>query len=152
MTNYFESVQSIDELKKEYKRLARKNHPDVGGDTEVMKEINRQYEEAFKALNTDNKFQMSDGFREVIDAIINLEEINIEICGQWLWISGNTYAVKSELKTAGFMWASKKQMWYWRPEEAACHGKKGADMESIREKYGSKLLKGFQPAKVAYIA
>ena len=47
MTNYFESVQSIDELKKEYKRLARKNHPDVGGDTEVMKEINRQYEEAF---------------------------------------------------------------------------------------------------------
>ena len=151
MKKFFAEVQTIDELKKEYKRLAKENHPDLGGDAETMKAINAEYENLFKTLNTEGKHDMRDGFREVVDKIINIENINIEICGAWIWVSGNTYSVKAELKAAGFMWASKKKMWYWRPEEAACFHSKGQDMESIRSKYGSQMLKGFAP-KVAYLA
>lgn len=149
---FFGDINSIDELKKAYRNLAKQHHPDHGGSAETMKAINAEYEKLFKKLNTENKFDVKDGFREVIDKIINLDGINIEVCGSWVWVSGNTYAVKNELKEAGFMWASKKYMWYWRAEENAYRGnKKSQDMETIRMKYGSEILKGFRPQTIAYI-
>ena len=42
--NYFENISSLEQLKKQYKELALQHHPDRGGDTEIMKEINNQYE------------------------------------------------------------------------------------------------------------
>lgn len=38
---YF-TAKNLEELRKEYKKLMVKNHPDNGGDLEVMKEINVQ--------------------------------------------------------------------------------------------------------------
>ena len=148
---FFSNVTSIDELKTQYKKLAKQHHPDLGGNAETMKAINAEYETTFKTLNAGGKQNLSDGFREVLTKILNLDELNIEICGSWVWVSGDTYAVKAELKQAGFMWANKKKMWYWRPEEAACHHSKGQDMDSIRQKYGSQVLKGQRP-QAAYIA
>ena len=40
---YFTNINSLDELKKEYRRLVLKHHPDCGGDTETMKQINIEY-------------------------------------------------------------------------------------------------------------
>ena len=37
---YFKNIHSLAELKKEYRRLALENHPDKGGSTEVMQQIN----------------------------------------------------------------------------------------------------------------
>ena len=37
---YFANIKTLEELKKEYKRLALENHPDRGGDVEVMKARN----------------------------------------------------------------------------------------------------------------
>lgn len=47
---YFENCKSIEELKKEYRRLVVQNHPDNGGSLEVMKAINAEYEKAFNKL------------------------------------------------------------------------------------------------------
>jgi len=44
---YFNSIATIEELKAEYRRLALANHPDKGGDTETMKEINAEFDLAF---------------------------------------------------------------------------------------------------------
>ena len=41
--NYFEGISTLEELEARYRDLARQNHPDVGGDTAVMAEINRQH-------------------------------------------------------------------------------------------------------------
>ena len=46
---YFNS-KTLDELKTEYRRLAKENHPDLGGDTETMKEINAEFDLAFRIL------------------------------------------------------------------------------------------------------
>jgi len=46
---YFNS-KTLDELKAEYRRLAKENHPDLGGDTETMKEINAEFDLAFRVM------------------------------------------------------------------------------------------------------
>lgn len=47
MTKYFKNVQSLEDLKNQFKALAHKNHPDAGGNAEIMKEINCEYDALF---------------------------------------------------------------------------------------------------------
>lgn len=47
MTKYFKNVTSLEDLKNQFKALARKNHPDAGGNAETMKEINCEYDALF---------------------------------------------------------------------------------------------------------
>lgn len=146
---YFDKCRNIDELKKEFHRLALIHHPDKGGDVTMMQAINSEYEIHLRYLvdnpgvNTDEKYNASDEYdigqryRDIIEKIIHLPNIEIEICGKWIWISGNTYSVKDELKAAGFWWASLKKKWYWRPPEQAYKKNRTKPMEWIRGTYGS---------------
>jgi len=145
---YFKDIKTVEQLKKTYRRLARKFHPDMGGTTEDMQEINKEYEQLFKTVK-NSKDNIDDGYREVINAIIHLN-INIEVCGTWIWVSGKTYPVRAEIKKAGYTWASKKKKWFWRPETAKSTGnRKGMKMEHIRKKYGSKQIKEQSYTQVA---
>lgn len=47
---YFTNCRTLDELKKEYRRLAMLNHPDHGGDTATMQAINSEYDAVFPAF------------------------------------------------------------------------------------------------------
>ena len=151
---YFENCFTMAELKAEYRRLAMANHPDRGGDAEVMKAINNAYEAAFKRIESAQPCRQSDNTTEgkknaseapsafiaIIDKLIKLDGLNVELCGEWLWISGNTKPHKDELKAAGCFWAAQKNMWYWRPFWAAHHGKSSKSMSDIRAKYGSQTF------------
>lgn len=44
---YFKNVSSFDDLKNQYRALLKKHHPDAGGDAEVMKQVNIEYESLF---------------------------------------------------------------------------------------------------------
>jgi len=44
LMEYLTNITSESALKTDYKKLARDNHPDNGGDTSRMQEINREYE------------------------------------------------------------------------------------------------------------
>lgn len=44
---YFKSVKSFEDLKNQFKKLARENHPDAGGNADTMKEINCEYDALF---------------------------------------------------------------------------------------------------------
>lgn len=143
---YFTNIKTLEELRKEYKRLVKKYHPDNGGDSETIKEINVEYEKMFKILEngSENKkdfnIDLDEAIRAAINKIINLN-VNIEICGTWIWVSGNTYNVKEELKEAGFKWCSNKKMWSWHFGIYVKKGNKKTDMASIRYKYGSQVIK-----------
>jgi len=47
---YFNRIDNLEELKTEYRRLALENHPDKGGKTETMQEINTDFELMFRIL------------------------------------------------------------------------------------------------------
>ena len=51
MASYFKNISSLSELKKTYRILAMKNHPDMGGSEEEMKNINVEYEIMFNILS-----------------------------------------------------------------------------------------------------
>ena len=47
---YFKNIQTLSELKKQFRALAIANHPDKGGDTAVMQEINAEFDAMFQVL------------------------------------------------------------------------------------------------------
>jgi len=75
--------------------------------------------------------------REALQKIINFDGVNIEIVGQWIWISGNTFAYKKEFKEAGFKWAKNKCAWYFHTEIFRKKSRKKLSMDDIRNYYGS---------------
>jgi hypothetical protein len=142
MKKYFMDCTTMEELKKEYKKLAFANHPDLGGDIKTMQEINSQYDLVlvnFQAQTEKGIFE--DDFKNIVNSIINLSNINIEVIGTWLWVSGDTKEVRKELKEAGLWYASKKVMWYWHtPEDKNRTSRGSIPIEDIRSKYGSTAI------------
>jgi DnaJ-class molecular chaperone len=149
MTNikYFAGVQTIEELKKEYKRLAKKYHPDLNRDrdtTKIMQDINNEYEFLFETLKdskTSKQGHNSAGnYRSVIDEIIKHEGINIDIVGSWVWVFGDTFAIKDSLKALGFRWSSSNKKWYWTEQELT-KKKKATSYDYKVKKYGKDSVK-----------
>lgn len=78
-------------------------------------------------------------FIAIIDALLKLDGLEIELCGRWLWIGGNTREHKDALKAAGCRWCSTKKLWSWHFADEGCGYRKGrrSTMDQIRSKYGS---------------
>ena len=158
---YFNNVSDLSELRKQYKELLKKHHPDNGGNVADMQEINAEYDKLFKTLkdkhnskatnndkasfdNMQYDFAEDEKLRGVLEKIINFDNIEILICGQWIWVSGNTFQYKKELKEIGFKWASQKRMWYWHSEAFRKKSRKSLSMDDIRSYYGSTEIKPMQ--------
>ena len=149
---FFIACKTLEDLKAEYKRLVKKYHPDCGGDNETMKAINNDYETAFNVLKdkhnkaADAEHQTTETpfeFIEIVDKLMRMKGLEIELCGSWLWIGGDTYSNKDGLKAAGCKWSNNKKKWYWRhAEDARPHKGKAYSMDKIRAKYGSQYLTG----------
>lgn len=148
---HFQNCSTIEEVKKLYKQLAKQFHPDCGGDTATMQEVNREYAfacakilkgENLSAEETEQEIRLSEEYRNVIEQITNLPNIIIEVVGHWIWVTGNTYPVKAQLKQAGLFFASKKVAWYYRAEEYKTKGGKKT-LDEIRSKYGTEQVNGY---------
>ncbi|MFH0895852.1 MAG: J domain-containing protein [Bacteroidota bacterium] len=145
-TQYFQNCNSLEEVKRRYKELAMKHHPDRGGDTATMQQINCEYESMMKnpifefSKQTEQEQQEYIRYPEIINQVIGLEGIIIELIGNWIWISGNTYPYKDKLRQVGFYFAPKKVMWYFRPPDYKSPNRSPKTIEYIRNKYGSDLI------------
>ena len=142
----------LEELKKEYKRLAMINHPDKGGDAEIMKAINNEYEVMFNLLKnrTETTTPINETpaeYIEIINVLINLANINIEIVGSWIWVDGDTYEVKEQLKEIGFQWSKSRKKWYLGEITGSKNYKKESDFDKLRNKYGSQTIQGNKKEK-----
>ena len=75
--------------------------------------------------------------------LIIIPGLDIELCGSWLWIGGNTREHKEELKALSCRWSKNKKLWYWHHAEEGRKWRRGTySMNEIRTKYGSQTFKG----------
>ena len=147
---YFNNCKTLDELKAEYRRLAKINHPDLGGSTEEMQRINAEYEKKFAELQKlhnathDEKHQNTEApneFINIINELLKLGGLEVELCGCWLWIGGNTKEHKEKLKAIGCQWCSKKKLWSWHhAEDGRSYYRGKRTIDEIRSKYGSQVF------------
>ena len=153
---YFFNIQTAEELKKAYKKLAVKFHPDNGGDAEIFKAMQAEFTTLFNVLK--NVHVKKDGttweatgeyattetaeeFMDIIEKLMFIPDINVELCGSWIWVSGNTKEYKDLLKELGFKFSGNKKMWYYQRDGKRKYHKKAWTIDEIRATYGSKLYK-----------
>ena len=167
MFKWFKSCPTIEDVKKLYRQLVMKYHPDLtGGTTEnEMKEINGEYEKAFErfknvhaASNNDNAAdsetssynadETPEMFKDIINGLIHCDGVQIDIVGSWVWLTGNTFAHKDTIKGLGFKWANKKKAWYWHTDEYKCR-RSNMSLDEIKIKYGCKSFKANAQLKLA---
>ena len=144
----FQDIEGINEAKKIYKTLAKKLHPDIGGSEEDFKILNEIYNNLIEHkiyFSNSSKFDIE--LEKIISLILHFENINIELVGSWIWVSGDTKEIKEKLKEIGFKWASKKKMWYYGEMKAKNPNPKS--IEEIKTKYGSETLKSNEKKKIA---
>ena len=162
----FENIKNFADLKKAYHKAARENHPDLGGDTETMKKINNDFDRAAKRIERDGeKFSTESAadqngktaetaqdlaeFADILGKLYGLDGLDIELCGSWLWITGNTYAHREAIKAAGCKWSKNKQAWYWHKGDYVRKGRRRYDMDEIRAMHGSEKIRGSAPKRIA---
>ena len=144
----FQNVEGINEAKKIYKNLAKKLHPDVGGDEESFKLLNAIYTDLIEhKIYFSNDFKIDIELEKIISLILHFENITIELVGSWVWVSGDTKEIKDKLKELGFKWAMKKKMWYYG--EMKSKNPTPKSMEEIKSKYGSETLKSKEKKEIA---
>ena len=148
MMKYFVNIETIEELKKAYKELAKKLHPDLGGNKEKFQEMNNEYDLLFKSLKANKKANKTkvkdnDNFKDIINELIKYNELTIEIIGSWLWISGNTYPLRDMIKNLGLLWSIGRKNWYYTAdniEHNNTHYKKKT-YDELKQSYGYTKIK-----------
>jgi curved DNA-binding protein CbpA len=159
---FFTTCLDEQQIKDEYRRLCRLHHPDLhtagcspeqtAAATRKMQEINAAYSIAmdqavrrakpnFTESQYDASATVAELIRQAIEAIIRFDNISIEICGAWVWVSGDTRPIKEALKDAGYKWAPRKdgQPWYFAGVPSMNRRRKYS-LDEIRNRYGSERV------------
>lgn len=170
MKNYFDGITNLNELKDAYRKLSKMYHPDINpnADPEIMKQINAQHDSLFEVLKarqnaaadadetgkTKHTTETPEEFRTIVIELLKLSGLDIELCGSWLWITGNTREHKERLKALGLKWSQNKTAWYWHhPEDGyKRYGKRNYSMDHIRSRYGSAYLTGVNAENAPVVA
>jgi curved DNA-binding protein CbpA len=147
---YFKNPQTLEELKKQYRELAMKHHPDKGGETAVMQEIKNEYDILFAKLkdvhqNKDGETytakqsntETPEHFKKIIDELMKMDNVTIEIIGCFIWVTGETKPCKDMLKSLKFHWHTAKTAWYLKPEDYKRQSRKDYTFDEIRKMYGT---------------
>lgn len=165
---FFANVTTLEELRAEFLRLIKLHHPDLkGGDTETMKLVNSAYTAATKRLLktredgdvaggkkawSEGKWahweDLSEKMRATIEKLLLIEEVEVDLRGYWLWISGGPVpapkgvektATEEALRKAGCKYSASKDEWYFQGIPSSGRGK--MTKEEIKAKYGSEKVK-----------
>ena len=150
MKKFFTNPQTLEELKQQYRALAMQHHPDRGGCVETMKSVNNEYNVLFDQLKDTHKTkdgeiytaknptnETAEQFKDLISELMQMDEIEIEIIGCFVWVTGNTKQYKDRLKALKFQWHNKKTAWYLKPEDYKRRSRKDYSLDDIRQMYGT---------------
>ncbi len=120
MFKYFRNVKTEDDVKAMFKELAKKHHPDCGGNAEIFKEMYAEYKIAFEKYKGVHETQAGETYKketqetpemfaDLIEKLLKMDGVKIEIIGSWIWLTGNTMTYKEEIKELKFFWSKTKK-------------------------------------------
>jgi len=130
-----------------------KFHPDKqGGDVAVAQAINEEYEILFECVknkhrNKENTVYESyyetdetpSDFINIINELLKKKGLVVELCGLFLWVSGDTKTHKELLKSLHFKYSSNKFAWYLTYKGYKKRSKTVWEMDRIRQAFGSRV-------------
>ena len=148
---YFEGCTTIEEVKTRFRDLAKRLHPDAGGDAAEFRDMMDEYQIAFERYKTvhramDGKTyekattETADQFADIINGMMGFDGITVEIIGSWVWVSGNTYPYREQIKALGFFWSKSKHAWYYTGESEKSHRRGHYSMDGLRNHWGSTVV------------
>lgn len=145
-----------------YRKLAMQHHPDRGGDTATMQDINDQYFQCLKSMHkkeytyeargetkTTRYYFNEDLEKEIMERIgsvleLKLTHIDVLLIGTWIWVTGTKKEDKDLFNKngVGFKWHSKRDAWYWHPPtKRRTRYNKNATLSGLAYSYGSEEYK-----------
>lgn len=160
---YFADCNTIEEGKALYRKLAREHHPDMGGNLETMQAINIEWasfqadsakadartrqekahaEGKKTAADYHNMDEVAEALRVKIEFALNLSGVDVELCGLWVWLTGNTKEHKEAIKAQGYKWAPEKEAWYY--PGVPTFNRKRRTLDEIRNMHGSQKFSSRQ--------
>lgn len=132
-TTFFNRTMTAEAMKANYRSLVKIHHPDLGGNTEVMKQLNAEFsywyaraasEEVYTRKSDENpdkdysKYRNSE-YIQSLEAMINwllannldcFTGVEIDLVGVFIWISGITFEqteARAIVKEVGFQGSYK---------------------------------------------
>jgi hypothetical protein len=150
---YFDTLNTVESIKQEYRRLAMLHHPDKGGDLATMQEINEQYLQALKRMDgatstgTDGKEHTykynAETETEIMTKIRKTLAIltggaDLVLIGLWVWILNTEKGDSNgpELKKLGFKWMRHRGAWAWKPYPGRTRRSR-AGLDQLAARYGA---------------
>ena len=86
---YFQNIHSLAELKKQYRTLALDNHPDKGGSTEIMQQINAEFTRLYAVWKDDTTVSATASGYESDYAGATAEEYADYVYNEYRWTGSN---------------------------------------------------------------
>lgn len=146
---------TLDEGAKMYRELASKHHPDHGGNTSDMQEINNEWDELKPTLPRFCTKQAQQGrqqYQQQKDAnsaakaaqdaeaakmaaeLAKCPGLQFDVVGSWIWADTNHKWLRT-LEKLGFRWSANRSKYYWHPEGDSSRRNRRASYEEIYQKY-----------------
>lgn len=141
---FFTGLTTVEKIKGAYRDLARKHHPDLGGDLETMKALNAAYHAALASCNGQEDdgrtyrytAKTEQAIMDQIAELLKIPNLDISLIGLWVWVTGDTKPVKEDLKALGCRWHSGRKCWFWKPAGLGRSRSNPGSLNEIADKYG----------------
>ena len=137
-------------VKKAYREKAKQYHPDKqNGNLDMMVLVNLAYEVLKQSNFTWSDTEAKDGqySTPLTETITNLwnsikhyRGLHGEIIGTWLWVSGDTYPIKDNLKSSGFRYSHFKRAWYFHEGDYWKRSHRKLNLQDLRGIWGNQDL------------
>jgi hypothetical protein len=149
MIDFFQGLNSVEDIKSTYRNLARQHHPDLGGDLETMQLLNAQYHAKLQSITGSKSGEHTYNYnqkieQDIIDKInelLVLNDVNVDLIGTWIWVRGDTKPHRDRLRKLGCFWHSGRKVWYWKPKGFGRSRSNPGSLDALALKYGCKKFK-----------
>jgi curved DNA-binding protein CbpA len=145
---------TVEQATKAYKKAIFKHHPDHGGTCESFIELQKAYELVMSSLTYTGKQynkqkselediqknytqELINKMMSIIEALSYSDDVSLNLCGNWIWLTGNTKPIKEKLKSLKFKFSKNKSAWYWYEGKYRRYGGKEVyTLNDIAYRYG----------------